>query len=212
MGAAAAGAAVVVNLRSSKGPLVVVAVVATTLFVVVEAAVTLARDVGEAGAEVELAITTAELEEMGMGNSETRVLALGVAVTAVAETTVDGVADADPVGVTVAAQSVAKAVTVETIVTVTIPSLPMTTVGVTAPLVAEVVVLTPAGMEDVAVTIGVMDVAVAEVDEAEDVATEEDKEREDENNWRRATELAGERVAIMSPIITVVATVVSEPY
>ena len=209
MGAAAAGAAVVVNLRSSKGPLVVVAVVATTLVVVVEAAVTLVRDVGEAGAEVELAVTTAELEEMGTGNSDTRVLALGVAV---AETTVDGVADADPLGVTVAAQSVAKAVTVETIVTVTIPSLPMTTVGVTAPLVAEVVVLTPAGMEDVAVTIGVMDVAVAEVDEAEDVATEEDKEREDENNWRRATELAGERVAIMSPIITVVATVVSEPY
>jgi len=209
VGAAAAGAAVVVNLRSSKGPLVVVAVVATTLVVVVEAAVTLVRDVGEAGAEVELAVTTAELEEMGTGNSDTRVLALGVAV---AETTVDGVADADPLGVTVAAQSVAKAVTVETIVTVTIPSLPMTTVGVTAPLVAEVVVLTPAGMEDVAVTIGVMDVAVAEVDEAEDVATEEDKEREDENNWRRATELAGERVAIMSPIITVVATVVSEPY
>lgn len=209
MGAAAAGTAVVVNLRSSKGPLVVFAVVATTLVVVVEAAVTLVRDVGEAGAEVELAVTTAELEEMGTGNSDTRVLALGVAV---AETTVDGVADADPLGVTVAAQSVAKAVTVETIVTVTIPSLPMTTVGVMAPLLAEVVVLTPAGMEDVAVTIGVMDVAVVEVDEAEDGATEEDKEREDENNWRRTTELAGERVAMMSPIITVVATVVSEPY
>jgi len=209
VGAAAAGTAVVVNLRSSKGPLVVFAVVATTLVVVVEAAVTLVRDVGEAGAEVELAVTTAELEEMGTGNSDTRVLALGVAV---AETTVDGVADADPLGVTVAAQSVAKAVTVETIVTVTIPSLPMTTVGVMAPLLAEVVVLTPAGMEDVAVTIGVMDVAVVEVDEAEDGATEEDKEREDENNWRRTTELAGERVAMMSPIITVVATVVSEPY